>query len=638
MEQFLKDVADALKDVFGYVKTGWTWVKGFHRRNMKALADPKNPFYIPYILASYIAAFFMVSAMFMKFAPISYTELTYVERINLPVFFGAILVMGTLLFALSALIKARRVIPIALVISVTYFCMNLQKGGDRNVWIGIGAAVIIFLTCTWIFRRFDTPFWKLKFNHIAGRSVVAVMFLVFVGYMSLMGVCRFYSFTYDTFDFGIFAQMFAYMKETGLPYTTVERGTLLSHFAVHFSPFFYVLLPGYMLFSTPAYLCVMQTLFVGLGVFAVYGIVKQLGFTPKQSVLASALYLLYPAISFGLHFDFHENKFLAVCILFTIYFMLKRKWIPFYLCGLLICTVKEDAAIYLIGIGLFMLFRERLIKHGLFTIALAFAYFAFALYMIQVCGAGEGMEFGYRYSNFELGGEAGVGSIVKITLLDFGYTLRQIFVLKEPEEQLRKIEFLLWIFLPVFFAPFVQKKIAALTLIAPMLLINLMTNWPYQYDIDFQYNYGTAALVLVCTFVALCGMRRKRRNALLVAAVMLCTSLTVPRVIARNTSYINGYLGNAATFHQSIAFIHDTLEKDVNIGVEGNVMPVMSDYPLLVLDPHDDEKAKSIRYYVAKKGDGDIHELTDRGFVLYRENGYIEIYENPNYVSLTEGV
>ena len=606
-------------------------VYGGYRACLKAMANPSKPYYVPNVIAAFMAAFFMISAMFMRFAPVSYTELQYVESIQALVFVGAILLMTAALMGLVFLLKAERVLPTALVVSVTLFCAFLQKGGDRNIWIGLGSAVVVYLTCIWIFRRFKAPFSKLKVNRTAAFSVVTALFVIFVGYMSLMGVSRFYSFTYDTFDFGIFAQMFDYMKYTGLPYTTVERGSLLSHFAVHFSPFFYLLLPGYFVFSTPAYLCVMQTLFVGLGVFAVYGIAEHFGFTPKQSVLVSALYLLYPAISFGLHFDFHENKFLAVCILFTVYFMLKRRFIPYYICGLLICMVKEDAAIYLIAIGLFMILHERLFKHGILTVVLAFAYFFFAMRMIQVCGAEEGMQFGYRYSNYELAGEVGVANIVKITFLDLGYTLQQIFVHKDPEQQLKKIEFLLWIFLPVLFTPFMNRRIAALTLLTPMLLVNLMTNWPYQYDIDFQYTYGTAAMVIVCVLLALRRMKPKRRNALLLATVMLCISLTVPRVIARNNGYIKGYFSNRAQFHAGIELIHDTLSKDSVIGVEGNVMPVMYDYPCLYLDPHDDEKAAKIEYFVSKKGDSDIHHLTDRGFELYAENDYIVIYKNPTY-------
>ncbi len=608
------------------VKEKWGQLCELYRKACRHLGDKDKPYCLPNLIAAFFASFCFVTAQFVRNAPTSYTEREYLNIIIVPMFLALIALVTMSLIVLSAFVRAERVLPVALVIGVTNFCCTLQKGGDRNIFIGVAAALLCYLTCVWIFKRFDRPFSLLKIGYAPAFSAVVGLFLLFTGYMSLMGVCRYYSFTYNTFDFGIFAQMFGYMKETGLPFTTVERGEALSHFAVHFSPFFYVLYPGYLLFSSPAYLCVMQTLFVGLGVFAVYGIAKHLGFSPKQTILASALYLLFPSMSYGLYLDFHENKFLSVCVLFAVYFMLRRKWIPFYISGLLLCSVKEDAAIYLIAIGLFMLFHEKLIKHGSVTVVLAFAYFAFAMWMITVCGAEEGMQFGYRYSNFELDGEAGVGSIVKITLLDFGYTLSQIFTQE-------KIEFMLWMFVPVLFTPFLSKNVSVLLLMTPMLLVNLMSNWPYQYDIDFQYTYGSAALVLACTLLVLAGLRRRRRNALLLAAVMLCVSLTVPRVIARNTSYIDGYMNNREKFHTAIDFIHETLpDKEVYIGVEGDVMPVMYDYLQLYLDPRSDELAQKLEFYVAKNYDSDIKEMTSRGFELYATDGYIEIYKNPHYV------
>ena len=403
----------------------------------------------------------------------------------------------------------------------------------------------------------------------------------------------------------------------------LERNQYLSHFAVHFSPFFYVLLPGYLLFPTPVYLCVAQTLFVGAGVFAVYGIAKTLGFSPKQTLLVSALYLLYPAMSYGLYYDFHENKFLTFCILYAVYFLLRRKFVPFYIFAFLLCTIKEDAAIYLVAIALFMLFHERLIKHGLITLGLALAYFVFALKMIEVCGALEEMQFGYRYSGFALNGETTIGNIIKVTVLDFGYTLSEMF-------RQEKMEFLLWMFLPVFFMPFMTKKVSTLLLLTPMLLVNLMSDWPYQHDVDYQYTYGTAALILICTLLVLKQLSPKKRNMLLLACVMLSLAVTVPRVVVRNQRYISDYIADRVQFEASMQFIDDNLSKESVIGAEGDVMPMLYDYPHVYLDPHSDELAAKIEYFVTKTGDEDMAQLTDRGFELVSENGYLAIYKSPN--------
>ena len=54
---------------------------------------------------------------------------------------------------------------------------------------------------------------------------------------------RYLTFSSPNYDFGLFCNMFYNMAESGLPMVTSERDMLLSHFAVHISPVYYLLLP-----------------------------------------------------------------------------------------------------------------------------------------------------------------------------------------------------------------------------------------------------------------------------------------------------------------------------------------------------------------------------------------------------------
>ena len=76
--------------------------------------------------------------------------------------------------------------------------------------------------------------------------------------VSVWTVYRYKTFNSPVYDFGIFAQMFHSMKTTGLPMTTVERDGLLSHFRVHMSPIYYLMLPVYCLVPRPETLQVLQ--------------------------------------------------------------------------------------------------------------------------------------------------------------------------------------------------------------------------------------------------------------------------------------------------------------------------------------------------------------------------------------------
>ncbi|MBQ5590280.1 MAG: DUF2079 domain-containing protein [Clostridia bacterium] len=590
------------------------------------LDDSTKGYWFKNILASFIISFFAVSSLFMIFSEEKYFSAEYISSKNICFFAIDVVIFTAVLVILSTFaFSAKKVLSISLILSVTTFCLMLQKGAETNIWLNVGIAITCLVSCIWLFNRFQEPIFKKELSFKTVKIIVAVLFLIITGYMSLMGVCRYYSFTYDTFDFGIFAQMFDYMKETGLPNTTVERNMLLSHFAVHFSPFFYLLLPGYLIFSTPAYLCVMQTIFVYLGVFALLGIVKTLGFSPKQTLLACILYLTYPSLTFGLYFDFHENKFLTFFVLLTVYFLLKKRFVPFYISAFILCTIKEDAAIYLVAIALYMLISQRLIKHGCITLLCAVGYFFVAMSVKPLFGTLTDMQFVHRYSNYAIDGQSSLINIVKTIVLNFGYTMSQMFTTE-------KIEFILWIFLPVLFMPLFTKKVSTLVLLTPMLLINLMTNWPYQYNIDYQYTFGTAALVLFCSVLALKSMSLKQRKTLLLSAVMISVVCTMPRMIARNNSYIEGYFEKSKTYASSIKLIDDTLDKDMVIGVEGIVMPMLYDYPNLYLDPHSDELAKKVEYFVAPSNDKeDIATMESKGFRKICENGHISIFKNPDY-------
>ena len=186
-------------------KEQWARAKGLYGTMCGVLSDKTVPYNIQNIIAALFAAFLLVSAAFMKVSPVEYTDLQYVQTMRVPLFLLVIVLLAAALIAASVFFKAERVMPPAVVIATTLFGSCLQQGGDRNIFIGIGSAILVYLSCVWMFRRFDKPFSLLKMNNKAAVLTVTAMFLVFTVYLSVMAVCRYYSFTYNTFDFGIFA-------------------------------------------------------------------------------------------------------------------------------------------------------------------------------------------------------------------------------------------------------------------------------------------------------------------------------------------------------------------------------------------------------------------------------------------------
>lgn len=206
-------------------------------------------------------------------------------------------------------------------------------------------------------ERHPQVFKFLEFKQKTVKKCLGILFVVTGIYLGCLVLLRLFLMKSVTFDFGIFVQMFYYMKETLIPYTTCERYELLSHFAVHFSPIYYLILPFYLLFPAQETLVIVQLLAVLSGVIPLYLMCRRKRMKGFVTLAVCAVYLLYPTLRGGLFYDFHENKFLAPLIMWLLYFFEeeneRKKKIGVVVFTVLLLMVKEDAALYTACIGLY---------------------------------------------------------------------------------------------------------------------------------------------------------------------------------------------------------------------------------------------------------------------------------------------
>ena len=354
----------------------------------------------------------------------------------------------------------------------------------------------------------------------AGMTVVlAVGFFLFV---SVWTVSRVRCFNAPTYDFGIFAQMFHSMRTTGLPITTVERDGALSHFAVHVSPIYYLLLPFYALVPRPETLQVLQAAVLASAVIPLYLIAKHHGLPPLARTALCALLLLYPAYSGGTSYDIHENAFLTPLILWLFY-GIDRKSIPLTAAfAVLTMMVKEDAPVYVAVIALWLLLSGVLHKEGkwqLYTgaallIGALLYFFAVTAYLAN---AGDGV-MTYRYNNMIYDGSGSLMSVIKAVLLS---PMKAIFECVDKE----KLEFIGLTLLPLALLPLMTRRYERLVLLIPYILVNLISDYQYQHDIFFQYTFGSTACLMYLVAVNLADFKdHKMRLAAL--ALALCISAT----------------------------------------------------------------------------------------------------------------
>jgi uncharacterized membrane protein len=254
-------------------------------------------------------------------------------------------------------------------------------------------------------------------------------------------------------------------------------------------------------------------------------------------------------MSAGTLWDIHENSFLPVLILYTVYFFMEEKTVPMCIFALLTLGTKEDAALYLLAFGLYVLFAMKDKRRGFVLILMSLIYFLFATRMITYLG-GEIMTS--RYSNYDSSNAEGFKGIIKSCITDIGYVIHQSFSSTDS-----KLTIILWMFVPVLFAPFMSKRNSLLLLLIPMLVVNLMSYWDYQSNVYFQYTYGPAALIILASLFAFRGWKKQSKNFYVMTALVVSLCLCRALFWSKATRYLNNYAENPDKFKAS----QETVEK-----------------------------------------------------------------------------
>ncbi len=162
--------------------------------------------------------------------------------------------------------------------------------------------------------------------------------------------------------------------------------------------------------------------------------------------------------------------------------------------------MKEDAFVYVLSLGLYFAFQHRFTFEAKFKkwlylslFALPILYFAFAMFLLARYGEGAMVS---RYNNLLLTGENGLLMVVKNVVLNPLYVLGSLFTAK-------RLGYLFLVLFPFSFLPLIQRRWSTYFLMLPLFLINLLMDWPYQYDIGFQYSYGSVTLLFLMALLAI---------------------------------------------------------------------------------------------------------------------------------------
>ena len=532
----------------------------------------------------------------------------------------ALLVIGFVVFVGTCFFKRDRLVFLLLILGTELFCLSITLK-IVNTTISVPLSVGLCLVLCAVVAYSDLKDLNLKIKKRTLYIAVAVMLVLMTAYIGAACIVKYNNYNVYGYDHGIFAQMFHNMKETGQMVTTYERNELMSHFKVHFSPIFYLLLPLYMIFPSSQALLIINGFIIISGIVPLMFLCKRFKLSDISTLLFCVCYAIYPTFIGNGLWGLHENAFFAPLILWLFYFSEKDCTIGAVIFAVLLLCVKEDAAMYLAIIALYYIFSGKSLARNFILLALSLLCFGVVTMLMQKYGLGVMSDS--RFGNY-IGKDGSLFTLIRSVIENPAFTLSQVFTQE-------KLLFLLQMFAPLCFLPLMGKKPARLILLIPMLLINLMTRYSYGYDIYFQYTLGSAAILFYLSVAAYSEMGEKRKKTLICAT--LCST-----VMACSTYLSPGYLGRTDAVKQR----NDEIAQALSV-IPENASVAATDSPAGNLTERDElyyinsankiysDVPKDVEYYAIRRGHGweRMEEVIEK---LRDTDGLTEIVTTENIV------
>ncbi|MBI4241537.1 MAG: DUF2079 domain-containing protein [Candidatus Rokubacteria bacterium] len=201
--------------------------------------------------------------------------------------------------------------------------------------------------------------WRLRFPAlpaIGARPLVALGVLAYALVFSFITVTRHYAFRTHALDLGQYVQIIWNITQGYGAYTSMPE---MHAWGDHLSPIFYLFVPLFLLVPGSVPVLVIQTASLAAGAVAVFAIARRPLGDDRLAAGFAGLYLLNPSLH-GVNLrDFHPAVLAIPLLLAAVAWFDANRPIPFLLALLLTLSTREDAALPVIGFGLWALGQRR---------------------------------------------------------------------------------------------------------------------------------------------------------------------------------------------------------------------------------------------------------------------------------------
>ena len=198
-------------------------------------------------------------------------------------------------------------------------------------------------------------------SRLSGHLPGFVALLVLFGIVSALAIRKYLVFGYVGQDLAYFAQVMhttlhGHLFWGNLLQDLIYSKPVATDFAGHNSIIMFLVLPFYALAPSPVTLLVLRNLVLVACAVPVFLLARRRVSAPTAWLWVAA-FLLTPAILEQTVFDFYPLTFVALPLLFTLYFYIEQRYAAFCVAGFLTLLVREDLVFFIFGMGLLPLLQ-----------------------------------------------------------------------------------------------------------------------------------------------------------------------------------------------------------------------------------------------------------------------------------------
>lgn len=331
------------------------------------------------------------------------------------------------------------------------------------------------------------------------QALLTLIVVVYVWYFTQRSLDIHHALGTASYDSALYDQGVWLLSRGEAPFVTLMGRNL---FGDHTSFILVLLVPFYWIWPSAGVLFFSQSAVIGAGAIPVFLYGRRRLGSEWMAFVAAAAYLLHPAVGWTNLENFHPDAFLGVFVGFAIYAALERKWRMYLIFVVLALSVKEDASLVLVPLGVWVGIK-RSWKIGLATVLGSIAFMAVAMFVVMRSLIGVPTRNTWRLP-FSREGDGTLRAGVRI--IDTALT--------NPTDLARHLRsddrpWYLW----QMTAPFAWLffRLPAVAAISGLVLFtNILSTFWYQYQIEYHYALVAVPALSLGTVYAIGAMQERR--------------------------------------------------------------------------------------------------------------------------------